>query len=46
MERLALMERTSVPKLIAAIDHKREALCPDRSLASAIRVHCLLNAVK
>jgi predicted DNA-binding ribbon-helix-helix protein len=46
LERLALMERTSVPKLIASVDRKREALCPDRSLASSLRVHCLLNAVK
>ena len=46
LERLALIERTSVPKLIANIDRKREALCPDRSLASSIRVHCLLHAGK
>jgi predicted DNA-binding ribbon-helix-helix protein len=46
LERLALVERTSVPKLIANIDRRREALCPERSLASSIRVHCLLNVSK
>ena len=44
LERLALIEHTSVPKLIASIDRKRQALCPERSLASSIRVHCLLNS--
>ncbi len=46
LEGLALLEKTTVPKLIASIDRKRQALCPDRSLASSIRVHCLLNAVR
>ena len=46
LERLAQVERTSVPKLIASIDRRREALCPERSLASSIRVHCLINAGK
>ncbi len=44
LEHLALIEKTSLPKLIAGIDRKRAALSPDRSLASSIRVHCLLNA--
>jgi len=46
LDRLALLGKTSVPKLIAVIDRQRAAACPERSLASAIRVHCLLNAVK
>jgi predicted DNA-binding ribbon-helix-helix protein len=44
LERLALLGKTSVPKLIASVDRSRATAHATRSLASAIRVHCLLNA--
>jgi predicted DNA-binding ribbon-helix-helix protein len=44
LDHLAALENISVPKLIARIDRQREAMRPERSLASSLRVHCLLNA--
>lgn len=43
LERLALLQRKSIPMLIAEIDAGRARNAPDASLASALRVFLLLN---
>ena len=43
LEAIARLRRLSIPALFAEIERARAALTPERSLASAARVHALLH---
>jgi predicted DNA-binding ribbon-helix-helix protein len=43
LEKIASQQTLSLPRLVAQIDETRAQDTPDASLASAVRVHVLLN---
>lgn len=43
LEKIASQQTLSLPRLVAQIDEARARDTPDASLASAVRVHVLLN---